>query len=82
VKEHRWQPGDLIVCETVAAITTHLRRLTAVGPKWGGAADTLALCGAKVSWDTRIPVEGAECSRCTEGAQRASALLDRAKGAR
>ena len=42
-------------CETIAAATTHIRTLTDEGRKEGGGADTRALCGAKVLWDTKTP---------------------------
>ncbi|KQO98381.1 hypothetical protein [Leifsonia sp. Leaf264] len=44
-------------CERVTATPTspnHIRQLTEVGMKQGGGADTLALCGAEVAWDTLI----------------------------
>lgn len=49
--------GDLIVCETWVAYARHLRILSSAGPKYGGAADTLALCGVQPSWDTKEPIE-------------------------
>ena len=61
--------GDLIACETVAAITVHLRRLSAAGSKYGGGADTPALCGAKPSWDLKSDVETARCQRCRKAAR-------------
>ncbi len=57
----------LILCETIPAITIHLRQLTAAGPKYGGGADTKALCGAPVSWDLpNSNIEIARCRRCRE----------------
>lgn len=60
-------------CETVhagAATPWHIRELTAIGRKLGGGADTLALCGTKVSWDVTAPVDGpalaSACTRCIE----------------
>ena len=50
---------DLVVCETVAAITTHLRRVTPGHPvRLSGrpSPQPLTLCGNKAAWDTRIPV--------------------------
>jgi hypothetical protein len=47
-------PG-LALCERVAASPTaphHIRQLTERGMFKGGGADTPALCGAAVSWDT------------------------------
>jgi hypothetical protein len=43
-------------CETIAAYVWHIRRLTAVGRKLSGGADTLALCKAKVLWDLNFPI--------------------------
>jgi hypothetical protein len=43
------------LCERVTASPGsphHIRELTEVGMKRGGGADTLALCGAEVAWDT------------------------------
>jgi hypothetical protein len=64
MKHFDWKPGDLIVCETNAAIATHLRRLTTRGPQWGGGADSPALCGANARWDRRSPVSTAGCRDC------------------
>ena len=60
--------ANLIACETVAAITIHLRPLGDAGPKYGGGADTLALCGAKVSWDLQCDTEQARCQTCRKAA--------------
>lgn len=38
-------------CETIAAYRWHIRPLTAAGQKFGGDADTRALCNAIVGWD-------------------------------
>lgn len=43
-------------CETLAAYSWHIRPLTSKGKKFGGGADTLALCGAKASWDLIAPI--------------------------
>lgn len=43
-------------CERVTATPTspyHVRVLTSAGLKKGGGADSIALCGAEVAWDTR-----------------------------
>ena len=48
--------GDLIICETdTSTWNYHLRRIGPEGPKYSGGAG-VALCGAKVGWDTRIPL--------------------------
>lgn len=56
----------MVVCETVAAITLHLREPTKDQPVNYGGSDgkTLTLCGMKVGWDTKIPVSQARCSKC------------------
>lgn len=57
--------GQLHPCETVHAITVHLRRLSVAGVKYGGGADTLALCGAKAAWDLRNDyIQIARCRKC------------------
>jgi len=44
------------ICESTAAIVTHVRALSEKGLFLGGGADTLSLCGKKMAWDTKIPV--------------------------
>lgn len=47
----------LSYCETIHATGTsphHIRVLTDEGMKTGGGADTPALCGVDVAWDTSI----------------------------
>jgi len=34
----------------------HIRPLTSVGQKFGGGADTKALCDTNVSWDLEVPL--------------------------
>jgi hypothetical protein len=46
-------------CETVTAggrTPWHIRKLTDKGHRYGGGADTLALCGRKVSWDVDVEI--------------------------
>ena len=61
-------------CETATASGTtpwHIRKLTAVGRKPGGGADTPSLCGRDVAWDVErdcdlsitLPLEHC-CQRC------------------
>jgi hypothetical protein len=48
-------PVRYALCERVTATGTsphHIRVLTAAGMLKSGGADTLALCDAKVAWDT------------------------------
>lgn len=55
----------LVVCESTAAITTHLRDTTDIAPSYGGHREQpLALCGVKIAWDTRLPIESARCTAC------------------
>jgi len=54
-------------CETVTAGSRsrwHIRPLTEKGRKLGGGADTLALCGRKVSWDLNTPVTESQFAHC------------------
>lgn len=57
--------GELVTCETIAAIVLHVRRITDRGVKLGGHVDPKpqALCGRYVDWDTQRPVI-AECITC------------------
>lgn len=51
-------PGDLIICETVAAISTHYRVVTAEHPfKPSGHASPRpkTFCEGDVAWDTQLP---------------------------
>lgn len=61
-------PEELICCETIAAITVHIRRVTEAGPKYGGGADSLTLCGKKAAWDTKFDIEEARCMSCRKAA--------------
>lgn len=56
----------LVICETAAAITLHLREVTTASPiKLSGHwPRPLALCGAEISWDTRIPITSVRCRGC------------------
>jgi len=50
------KPGDLVVCETRAAVWSyHIRAIGPEGFKPSGG-DITALCGKKMGWDTRIPL--------------------------
>jgi hypothetical protein len=57
---------DLVVCESVAAITTHLRVITPEVPVnlHGHHPRLPALCGTLVAWDTQIPVRMGRCRDC------------------
>jgi hypothetical protein len=55
----------LVTCESVAAITLHVRDTTQVPISYSGFAKRpQALCGAEVAWDTRIPVSNTRCREC------------------
>lgn len=60
-------------CETATATSSspwHIRQLTEKGPKFGGGADSPALCGRQVAWDIDVPVAWQEmdhcCHKCVE----------------
>lgn len=58
---------DYVVCESVAAITTHLRKVGDTPISLSGFAKRpRALCGTEVAWDTRSPVEFARCRECRD----------------
>lgn len=47
-------PTQFSFCETAAALGAwHIRRLTKVGRKLGGGADTKTLCGLTAAWDVQ-----------------------------
>lgn len=62
--------NGLVICETVAAITTHLRIVTTAHPIClGGHASPKprTLCDLDVGWDTQLPVrheDGVLTARC------------------
>lgn len=62
-------PMRLVACETVAAITTHVREVTPDAPfsDCGSNGETYTLCGSKVGWDLKYttPAE-ARCKDCIE----------------
>jgi hypothetical protein len=46
-------------CETVTAgplSKWHIRKLSDKGPKFGGGADTLSLCGTTITWDIDVKI--------------------------
>ncbi len=61
-------------CETVHATPYskwHIRRLSKLGHKLGGGADTPALCGRIVCWDLDVKIDihhltHSSCPRCAE----------------
>ena len=62
-------PEGLIGCETLAAITTHLRNTADIPPSYGGHFGGMpTLCGRKASWDIKSPIESTSCRLCREKA--------------
>ena len=58
-----------VICETTAAITTHIRRVDALTPiALGGhvydRGAVLTLCGQRAAWDSRLPLASAGCRGC------------------
>ena len=60
--------ADFVVCETIAAVTTHLRVVSSeTAPvQYGGhrMPRPLALCDAEIAWDTKLPLTAARCMKC------------------
>ena len=62
---------DFVVCESTAAVATHLREVTDLTPiKLGGHSSPrpLTLCSTEAAWDTRSPISAVRCPRCREKA--------------
>jgi hypothetical protein len=65
-------------CEAWTATSVslwHIRRLTSVGKKLSGGADTKSLCGREMSWDrapvvTKNPPLDSICPKCQEAWER------------
>lgn len=56
---------NLITCESVAAITLHLRDASTIPPNYSGHHPRpKALCGSEIAWDTKIPASMARCRAC------------------
>jgi hypothetical protein len=57
---------ELVVCETVAAITTHLRKITAEHPinYSGFSRRPKTLCDKDAAWDTKLPLNSTRCRVC------------------
>lgn len=60
-------------CERVTAgsnTSWHIRELTSRGHRYGGRADSLSLCGARVAWDVKCDVSSEptdrDCKWCRE----------------
>lgn len=64
----------LSTCETDAAVAVHVRRVDSLGRRLSGGLRALgvrAACGARVSWDTDIPVSAVTCRPCLDWLERA-----------
>lgn len=53
-----------VVCETMAAITLHLRLRADGEIRYVGGLKVKTLCGMQAAWDTKHAVEDARCTRC------------------
>lgn len=63
--------GEFVFCERINATGSspwHIRKLTSNGTKFGGGADTKALCGKDVSWDLKVNISNinlaVSCPQC------------------
>jgi len=55
-----------VVCESTAAIVTHLRLvgdkpISLSGPSFPRPE---ALCGSEIAWDTQLPINAVRCRAC------------------
>ena len=58
---------ELITCESTAAISLHLRKISEAKISYSGHSPRpKALCGREVAWDTRIVVTLASCTDCRQ----------------
>lgn len=58
-----------VVCESVAAIVTHLREVTKEHPislSGHSFPRPRSLCDREMAWDTRLPISSARCRDCRE----------------
>ena len=70
----KWVEFKYAFCEPVHAIAGgawHMRKLTEIGPKFGGGADTQSLCGRDMGWDlevivTDFHIDNNTCKKCAE----------------
>lgn len=69
----KWKSKPAVVlpthsfCETMFAsgVTPwHIRKLTTVGRKLGGGADTPSLCGKDVAWDLSVEITSHHLTHC------------------
>jgi hypothetical protein len=69
VKDQKNPEPEFVVCESVAAITTHFRQLGDDVPPInlsGFAKRPKALCGTEIGWDTQLPASSVRCAWCLE----------------
>ena len=72
-----------IICETVAAITTHLRRVGAIQPSFSGHRDRpRTLCGMEAAWDTQLPISAMRCRKCKDALASLEVSLGKAEANR
>ena len=64
---------DYSICENMHGHPCgpwHIRALSAVGKKLGGGADTLSLCGRKMTWDRDVIINERQlsvaCKKCVD----------------
>lgn len=68
----RWtspDPGELVTCDTTAAREIHVRRVTDLRRAKLCGHDhpkPIALCGCRIDYDTKAPIEVADCKSCVE----------------
>jgi hypothetical protein len=67
-------------CETATAGSRtpwHIRLISPTGPKYGGGADTPALCGTEVAWDLAVEITNHHlthaCPQCVQAYQQLDA---------
>lgn len=65
----------MVVCETMAAITTHLRVVDDEHPirLSGHSVPPATLCGMSAAWDTQLPLNATRCNACRLKAAEAGA---------
>jgi hypothetical protein len=67
-----------VTCESVAAVTLHIRETTDTPVNYSGfARRPKALCDAVIAWDTQIPVSAARCMPCIAAYQKIVATQEK-----
>ena len=67
-KEPDLPEPEFVVCETVAAISTHIREVGDRDLRLGGHTFPRphTLCLMDAAWDTLLPIDSARCVKCVE----------------